>query len=154
MKVRLIFSFFLLCTFVSCSWQNLLNYKYFEHYEEKNFFVIDKDVQLSQSICYNKPHIIDEEHCYDLNLIFLDSSLAILKKKIDLETDTSIVKVNYGIFSIWNWRDENNHISGHVEILAWNNESITLKEDILVVDHRRNNAKKLKGKRVFKIKKE
>lgn len=41
-----------------------------------NIIASDSTFKLYQNVCYNKPDVIDEEHCYDLKLTFFDTTAA------------------------------------------------------------------------------
>jgi len=127
----------------------LLKYKNKRFFEEKSIISKNEENVLFQQICYDKPRVIDEEYCHNLKITFLDLDKAKSKKIIDIKTDTSIVKFNYGIFSIWNWSDEKNEITGTIEILDWGKEEVQLKENILINDIRRNRKRVLQGRRKF-----
>jgi len=133
----------------SCISSNILTYKNKHHYSEENVIMIDSSFKLIQSVCYNKPDIIDEEFCHNLKLTFLDTAMAKAKQTLDLEVDTNIVKAEYGIFSIWNWENENNQVSGQIEITYLDTNQAILTEDIIVTDHRRTETKVFKGTRTF-----
>lgn len=138
----------------SCSGTNILNYKYKKRYHENSTIRSDESFTLIQSVCFNEPRVRDEEFCYTLHLIFLDTIAAKTKKNLNLETDTLIVKSSYRIFSVWNWEDENNKVTGQIKIVAWNKNSITLKENICVSDFRRNETTNFKGTRTYRRKEE
>ena len=93
--------------------------------------------------------MIDEEFCYYLTLKIIDTTAIKTKTKLDLETDTSIVKAGYGMFSVWNWSDENNKVSGQIEIIKWDKNEVILKENVQVIDFRRKETKKFIGIRTF-----
>ena len=133
----------------SCVSSNVLTYKNRQHYKENSIITSDTVFKLYQNVCYNKPGVIDEEFCYDLKLTFLDTAAAKTKKTLDLQIDTNIVKAEYGIFSVWNWSNENNKVAGQIEITQWNSDKVTLKENVIVTDYRRKETKKFKGTRTF-----
>ena len=133
----------------SCVGSNVLTYKDREHFKENSVITSSTTFKLYQHACYNKPEILDEEFCYYLTLVFLDTAAAKTKKVLDLQTDTNIVRAEYGIFSIWNWSDEHNDVSGQIKITQWDNDQVTLIEDVIAKDHRRNETKKFKGTRTF-----
>ena len=147
---RLILTYCILTILTSCSRTNLLTYKNKKFYEENSIILSDTTTKLYQRILYNRPGIIDEEFSYDLTLTFLDTAAARTKKILNLETDTLIIKSRYGVFSIWNWEVENNKVSGQIEIVAWDKNSITLKENIYVSDFRRNETRNYNGTRTYK----
>jgi len=136
----------------SCSRTNLLTYKHKKYYKENSIITSDSTFKLHQNVCYNRPSVIDEEFCYDLTLKFIDTTAAKTKRIIDLQADTLIVKAGYGVFSVWNWSDENNKVSGQIEILKWDKNEVTLKENIKVIDFRRKETKKFVGTRTYKRK--
>jgi len=127
----------------------LLTYKHRKYYKENSIITSDTTFKLYQHVCYNRPGVIDEEFCYYITLIFSDTTAAKTKMTLNLETDTLIVKAQYGIFSVWNWSDENNKVSGQIDILKWNKEEIILTENIQVVDNRRKEKRRFKGTRTF-----
>lgn len=136
----------------SCSQTNLLTYKHKKYYKDNSIITSDPTFKLYQNVCYNNPGVIDEEFCYYLTLKFIDTTSAKTKMIIDLQTDTLIVKAGYGIFSVWNWSDENNKVSGQIEILKWEKNEITLNENVKAVDLRRKETKKFVGTRTYKRK--
>ena len=109
---------------------------------------------LYQDIGYNSPGVIDEEFSYTLNLIFLDLATAKTKKKLDLTRDTAIIRSKYGVFSVWNWDDEDNKVSGQIEIITWSKRSVTIKENVFIYDVRRNEKRTFIGTRTFKRRKD
>jgi hypothetical protein len=149
---RLLLIFSLLTILTSCSRTNLLTYKNKKYYYENSIITIDSIFKLFQNIRYNRPGVIDEEFCYCLTLNFIDTTAAKTKRIIDLQMDTSIVKVGYGIFSVWNWSDENNKVSGRIEIVKWDKNQVILKENIKAVDFRRKETMKFVGTRTYKRK--
>lgn len=138
----------------SCFNSNVLTYKNRTHYLEQSSISSDTTFQLTQSICYNEPQVIDEEYCYTLKLTFLDTFTAKTKRILDLETDTTIVKAEYGKFSVWNWSSENNHVKGTIEITFWDSNKVTLMENLVATDFRRKEKIKFKGTRSFTRNKE
>jgi hypothetical protein len=130
----------------------LLSYKHKKYFKENSIITSDPTFKLYQNICYDRPGIIDEEFCYSLTLRFIDTTAARTKRILDLQTDTLIVKAGYEIFSIWNWSEENNNISGQIEILKWDKNEVLLKENIKAVDFRRKETRKFAGTRTFKRK--
>jgi hypothetical protein len=149
---RVILTYFILTILTSCSQTNLLRYRHKKHYKENSIITSDTTFKLYQNVCYNRPGVIDEEFCYELTLTFIDTVAAKTKKILNLATDTSIVKSRYGIFSVWNWEDENNKVTGQIEIIAWDKNSVTLKENIFASDYRRKETKNYKGTRTYKRK--
>lgn len=133
----------------SCVSSNVLTYQKRKYYTENNIITSDTIFKLYQNACYNKPGVIDEEFCYYLKLTFIDTSAAKTKRILDLETDTSIVRSEYGIFSVWNWSNENNKTKGKIEIIHWDRDSIILKENVIATDYRRKDTKRFKGTRTF-----
>jgi hypothetical protein len=93
--------------------------------------------------------VIDVEFCYDLKLTFLDTTAAKTKQTLDLQADTNIVKAEYGIFSVWNWSNENNQVFGQIEIINWDYNKMTIRENVIATDYRRKETKKFKEARVF-----
>jgi hypothetical protein len=94
--------------------------------------------------------VIDEEYCYTLSLEIIDTTAAKTKIMLDLQTDALIVKARYGRYSVWNWNDENNTVSGQIEILKWDQNKVILKENIRAADFRRKEEKRFVGTSVFK----
>lgn len=146
---RIILSICILTIFTSCGRFNLLTYKNKKYYTENSIITKHATFELYQHVCYNRPNMIDDEFCYYLKLNFVDTSAAKAKKIINIQTDTSIIHVKYGIVSIWNWEDENNQLSGKIEILKWDKDEVILQENIKVVDFRRKETKKFVGKRTY-----
>ncbi len=138
----------------SCSHTNLLTYKHKKYYKENSIITNDSIFKLYQNVCYNRPRVIDEEFCYELTLKFIDTSAAKTKRTLNLQADTLIVKASYGIFSIWNWYDENNKVSGEIEIIKWDKNEVVLRENIKANDFNRKETKKFVGTRIFKRKNE
>jgi hypothetical protein len=132
---------------------NVLKLASKKHYKENSIITSDSVFTLYQNVCYDKRNYVDEEFCYELRLKFIDTTAARIKKKIDLESDSLIVKASYGVFSMWNWGNENNQVSGQIEILKWGNQEIILRENIQVRDIRRKKTKQFRGTRTFKPKK-
>lgn len=151
MKQLTIILFTLLLILTSCNSSNVLNYKNKRHFTESNNITVDSTFNFFQNTFYNKPGILDEEHCHILKLTLLDTTAAKTKKILSLQSDTNIIKAEYDVFSIWNWTKENNDIYGQIEIVSWNNNGIILKEDISIIDHRRNENLNYKGTREFII---
>lgn len=143
----------ILTILVSCSRPNLLTYKYKRNYSENSVIGKDSPFKLYQTVCYNKRGVIDEEFCYDLTLKFIDTNAAKTKRILDLQSDTLIVKAEYGIFSVWNWGNENNNVSGQIELLKWTKNKITLKENIQAIDLKRKETKRFVGTRTFNLEK-
>lgn len=149
---RVILTYCILTILASCSRTNLLTYKHRKFFKEDSLIKSDTTFTLYQTVCYNRPGVIDEEFCYELTLTFLDTAAAKAKKILNLATDTLIVKSRYGAFSVWNWGDEHNKVTGQIEIVAWDKNTVTLKENIHVSDFRRKETKNYKGTRTYKRK--
>lgn len=134
---------------------NLLSYKDSTYYKESSIIQTYKmhsknELILYQEVCYNEPGIIDEEHCYTLKLIFLDKEDIKLDSVLNLSNDTSIIKCEYGILSGWSLSYDNNiQISGQIEIIEWGKKRITIKENIIVYDKRKNTKRVFVGTRTF-----
>ena len=132
---------------------NLLTLKDQTDYYEFNEIVSKKPVSLHQEILYNEPGVIDEEFWYEMRFTFNNDSLPLIQSVINLETDTSIMDFRFEICSVWNWegsdKDTNYYVSGEIEILSWNKKTITLRENIIVHDKRKNKTWKLVGIRTF-----
>ena len=128
---------------------NLLTYKDSIYYSEKSIITSAREFTLYQDIYYNVPGTIDEEFVYTLTLVFIMPKLVHKRRVLDLASDTAIVKSKYGVFSVWNWSDENNLVSGRIEILEWRKRKVTIKENISVWDKRRNKRVKFIGTRTF-----
>lgn len=149
---RTILTFSILTILTSSCLKNVLTYKHRKFYNEKSIIKNDTPFTLNQNVCYNRPDIIDEEFCYDLTLIFLDTALAKTKKILNLATDTLILKSQYGRFSVWDWEEENNKVSGQIEIISWDKTTVTLKEKIFISEFGRKKSKIFKGTRTYKRK--
>jgi hypothetical protein len=147
-----LFFFCILIYLTSCSRGNLLTYTHKKYYEENSSITSNSTFELYQTVCYNNPRIIDEEFCYYLTLNFIDTTAAKAKRTLDLKADTLIVKATYGMYSVWNWSDENNKLSGLIKILKWDKNEVVLSENIRADDLRRKETKKLIGTRTFKRK--
>ncbi len=157
MKRLLIIIFSL--TFIICHGQiNVLTLKDSTNYNENNIILRDKKITknkftLSQEINYNEPGSVDEEFSYTLTLVFPEPEAANTKKTIDLSSDTTLVQSSYGVFSVWRWNNEKCKISGQIEIVDWNKNSITIKENISIYVAYRNETITFIGTRTFKKKK-
>ena len=147
--IRIVLIYCLGLILASCGHPNLLNYKRRKYYEENSIIKKDSIFELYQYVLYNRLGIIDEEFCYNLTLTFLDTAAAKTKRILNLATDTLIVKSSYGRFSVWNWSDEHNIVTGQIEIVTWDKDGITLKENIIVLDYRRKETKTYKGTRTY-----
>jgi hypothetical protein len=133
--------------------KNILNLKHLPFYKESSIFSRDPIYTLTQEVTYNKPGTVDEEYSYDVKFVFMNGSEAKLKKVLDLSMDTAIVKSYFSFNSVWNWLDpEDFNFVGTIEILDWQKNKITLKEDFFITT--RNKPKlKYKGIRTFLQKK-
>jgi hypothetical protein len=146
-------TYLILILLTSSCGKNLLTYKHRMHYREDNIIDSVNNSKLCQSVGYNRPGVVDEEFYYELRITFLDSAAAKTKRVLDLEKDSSIVHVTYGIFSVWSWEAEKNTVKGQIEIKNWDPSGITLKENIVATNFTRKETKKYKGTRTFKRKK-
>jgi hypothetical protein len=136
----------------SCGHTNLLTYKYKRYYYEHREFKSDTTFKIDQYVWKDKPIVTHDEFAYQLTLTIMDTISAKVKRNIDLETDTLVVKSRYGIFSMNDFGVENNKITGQIKILSWKKNSIRIKERIYVTDLRRKETKKYKGTRSYKRK--
>ena len=150
---RFFLSILLTCgALLSCQTPNLLRDKYRPFYSESNTWTVqDGKHLLTQRICYNRPGVIDEEFCEVFTCSVPDSAAFRNKKVIQVERDTAIVALRYGRYSVWNWSDERNQLTGTLELLRWTPEELLLREKIIIHDFRRNERKKLAGKRKFRL---
>ncbi|GEM_PF-4600427 len=128
---------------------NILKLKNKNHYSEHNIYNIDTTPSFIQELCYDKPLTVDEEHCYILKIIFLDTLKAREIKRLNINKDTSIIKCLFDIRSVWSWEDENTIISGNINILTWTNKSIKVRLDLNILDNRRKKTYTYIGDRTF-----
>jgi hypothetical protein len=133
----------------SCVSPNLLTYSSRSNYFEKSILEGDTIIRLRQAVCFDKPHRIDEEFCHWLIFTLPDSNAAVAKRNLNLKTDTLLVKSKYELFSVWNWQEENNSVSGKIFIQQWEPGKVVLRERIKVIDHRRHRTLRLTGTRTF-----
>lgn len=147
---NLIIVFLLFASFFNCDAQkNILKLKHKPFYKESNILEIDSVTTLKHIVTFDKPHVIDESYSYILSFKIPNTSLAKVRKLINISQDTNIIEVNYDIASVWNWETEDVITSGTIEILNWETDRITLIENIIIQDIRTKEKVKFKGKRTF-----
>lgn len=153
--MKLIFPCFIILVCISCNTNNLLNLKWHKNYHETSEMERDTNgaVMLTQSVCHQKPRVIDAGGCYTISFLFNDTIKALEMNKIDLKRDTGIVSSSFGFISVWHWEDESNPVEGTIKVLKWKDNKIRLQENINVEEKRRQAKMKFSGKRTFKVRK-
>ncbi|MBL7825365.1 MAG: hypothetical protein JNJ57_01965 [Saprospiraceae bacterium] len=141
---------FLLCLLTSCSNTNLLTYHHRRFYKEACEIKKGQPFTLNHHVYYDPPLVIDAYFSHELSIVVLDTAAAKMKKRLDVEKDTNLIQVSYGVYSVWNWDGENNRITGQIRIKKWSNNQVRLKENLTVFDHRRDRVRKFRGVRGFR----
>ncbi len=140
---------FFLKLFCFSQTSNVLELKTKKFYSEKNKFIIDSSLKLINIVGYDKPNSVDDEHEFILTLDFIDTANAKLKKVLNLSQDTSIIKCNFDISSVWNWGKDNTINTGDVIIHSWTNKKIELEFNINVSHTNTGWTYIYKGNRTF-----
>ncbi len=153
----ILLSFVIVFISAGCSNKNMMYYKYKRYHWEFDYIENDKnEVHLNQVICScdgNPKTTVDARTCRELTFTIIDSVAAIEKRKLDLVSDTNIIKCNYKVcYSVASDCDEDCYDPpiGHIKIIYWTKNKIMLKENISVFDKRNNKTLKFQGFRVFK----
>ena len=130
----------------SCNPTNVLRYKYNPLYSNDNPRF---DSVLFQGV-FLKSHKPDRGSWPGLHFILLDSAKANTLHLIDLEKDTSIIKCTYYRLCYCSKLNEQYTLSGTIQILKWNYNKIKFRENISIVDKKRNETITYKGTCKFK----
>ena len=130
---------------ISCG-KPLLLYKHLPHFKEQIDIKKSEHLFINQKILYDRPNWVDESYSYRLNIEIFDSTATINKAKLDVQ-DSSILKVNYSLSSVWLWEQEDREISGWIMIIKWTNDHIVFKENIRVIDKQRDKKLIFRGRR-------
>ena len=128
--------------------RNILDLKKEKYYTEENNLKIDTLITLENFIKYDVPNSVDEEHQFLLKLLILDSARA-FKEEIDVSRDTIVIKSNFYSMSSWELPSKNLTISGTIKILFINENKISAKINISILDKRDNSKYSYKGFRIF-----
>ena len=147
-RLKFLLTGLILIIFIACNTTNMLKLHYKKNYFERNILTKDTTKTLLQEVSY-RPHTIDAGGSYNLKFIFIDTTKAKAKRQLILPTDTSILKCEYDYLSAWNFEKENYALTGKIEILSWNIDSVTIREKICVYDIDRNETFKYNGNRTF-----
>ena len=127
--------------------ENILELYEEEFFEETLHLKKGKLRTLNFSVLYNHPKYIDEEFIHYFKVYIPKSDM--VEGNILVLNKDSILKVDYDLFSIWDWSDENNQVSGDIEILEVNRRSVKVRMHFLIDDIRRDSQLKVNGIRVF-----
>lgn len=123
-----------------------------QHYRETTVFT--ERNEFFQSVCYNAPHVADEEFCYTLAFNFSSKEELKAGKTYDLAKDTTVLHSTFGRLSVWSWDyDVKPLFSGTLRIVKADEEEIVIEENIRIV---RANGQIVvyKGERTFRRKEE
>jgi len=141
------------CLFISliigCKTTHLHRLKNHPNFSERSVITSDSVKTLVQDVLYNRPGVIDEEYSYMLRYKLIDTTAAKEKRILDLSKDTSIVKTQYFLASVWNWSEPNNLVSGTIEVVHWETNKIILKQNVYVEDYVEKEQVKFIGIRTF-----
>jgi hypothetical protein len=150
--MKLSFTLILMALCCCCFAQQvkIFHLKRHKFWTEQNSFSIDTVLNIQQEVCYNVPSIIDEELCMQLNFFIIDTVHA-MNKDLDLSKDTSLVKCNFDISSVWNWEPESVLISGSIKLISKTATTIKIRLDVNVYDSKRSKRYIYKGTRIFKF---
>ena len=102
------------------------------HFTEKDEFYQDTSLYILCEVCYNNPNVIDEEYCRSITLTVKDTLKFRTVQTFDLEKDTAIISCSYNRFSVWNWNEVKNKISGNIQVISRTANSIKLQLNITV----------------------
>lgn len=145
-KLALLFTFLSISFLAGAQETDVLTLKDGKYHSEQN--ILDKNFTLVQQVLYDVPGSIDEEYNLLLYISFPDAPKARQLKTLDVK-DSSLIKVRFDIFSVWNWEEENTATSGHITILSWTSTSVRVNFDLIVQDNRRKREYVYRGTRTF-----
>jgi hypothetical protein len=125
-----------------------------KYYSEQNTISVDSNVVLILETCHDDPEITDDGFCLHLKMSFLDSSKARQLKTLNIDKDTSIIKCQFYVSSIWNY-DDKASISGTVSIISWTKKSIEVYLELNIENKGliKTQMYSYDGKKVFRAKK-
>jgi len=107
---------------------SLLEYKLKANYSEFNHFMADSMWRFKQTVAYNDPNSIDEEHWTRLFIEIKDTIAFLHKKVIDVEKDHRIGKCFFSQFSVWGpFNRDTTSVSGEVELITVTNAGVLIK---------------------------
>ena len=138
---------FLVVCLSSCT-SHLLKLHTKPYYSELNAFSIDSTLNMFCQVCYNKPHVLDEEYCYYLNINVNNRLVTSLPVVLSL-ADSSNVKSTFSLASVWGSGQENAVLSGSIKILKLTDTTLTTKLNIRVRDAKGKSKYAYKGTRTF-----
>lgn len=142
----------LLCSiFYSCN-NNFLNLKYKKHFAERDIILSGNasNYKLYQEISTrNRKSNLYYQHIFTIEII---DSLEFKKKNriINIEKDSSIIKVFYNPFLIRSAQCDTFKITGTIKTLSFNHNRIKIKERIIIENINDKKTRYMKGRRTFK----
>jgi len=130
--------------------KNILELYKGKHYSEERTSRLHSDSTFSIyfEVSYDVPESVDEEHSHLLYLTISSSSLN--KGKIyNIPKDSSIIKAEYRLKSIWRIGKINSEVTGTVEIVSQSKKEIILRFNFIVKELRTNKTYRYDGVRQF-----
>lgn len=149
---KLLFFLAILFTSVICFGQHedVFNQKDKKHYTEQSTFFPGGPVPgFIHYLRYDEPGVMNEQFQLELRVKLLDTAAAKKKKLLYIGKDTAIIHIYFDIASLLDWQDEDNAVTGSLEILSWTSTAMEVKMDLRVVDKKRNRQYLYKGTRTF-----
>lgn len=121
-----------------------------EFYYETNVLVgHENETKLEQTVVFNNIKNGLHSYSYSLKFEILDNSRLKKGHVFRISKDTSFFKVEYLFNSNRRWDVKSNSIVGNIKIIDITNDSIKIKENIVVLDELGKRVK-FKGTRMFK----
>lgn len=129
-------------------------------YYEYSYHTISDTLEIKHGIVYNTKRWIDEEYA---SLVEISIPVENINPENKFKLGDSTIKINYNWISIWEGflpdHDDSIQLSGFVEIMAADTNSIMLKENIKVINYHRSvlsptRKLKFKSRRMYNLKQE
>jgi hypothetical protein len=111
---------------------DVLRLKKKRYFKETALFYTDSALYMIYEVCYNKPHVMDEEYYRSITIIVKDTARFRESITLDIEKDSSIISCNYNRISVWHWEKVKTKITGQIKILSISDVLIKLELNVKV----------------------
>jgi hypothetical protein len=150
--MRQLFFLLLLHASVICFGQSedIFNQQDKKHYTEQSTFFPGGPVPgFIHYLRCDEPGVMNEQFQLELRVLLLDTSAAKKRTILYIGRDTAIINSYFDIVSPLDWQEEDNTVTGSLEIVSWTASAMKVKMDLRVVDKKRSRHYVYKGTRTF-----
>ena len=120
---------------------NRIHYKKLDTY---SYSKTSKGFILEQHKTYGIRNATDSHITYVLKIMIKDSLKAFESRVLNIKRDTSLIEIKFDIRSVWNEGQNSISTSGEIELLNWETEGVTIRQNITI--------KELDNKKIYRYK--